>query len=219
VVGGHLFFYDNLARHLDPEQPVYALPAQGTDGRQPPHTTIEAMAVHAIGLMREVQPAGPYALLGFCSGGVIAFEIARQLEARGESASLLALVDSWAPGFGLGSWRNLLFPAGGSRDWRLLQERIYQMVLHPLGLSRLRRFGKLGEAHRWALWSYQPKRLAGAAVLMRPSGSRRARNPALGWDRFVAGGVAVKVLSGQHGDLVKGPGAARLAEELAKWLP
>ena len=38
VDGGHLFFYDNLARHLDPDQPVYGLPAQGTDGRQPPHT-------------------------------------------------------------------------------------------------------------------------------------------------------------------------------------
>jgi len=220
IIGGHLFFYDNLARHLDPDQPVYGLPAQGIDGRQPPHATIEAMATHAIRLMREVQPAGPYALLGYCSGAVVAFEMARQLEAQGESAALLALVDSAAPapGFRLRSWGMLLFDADRSTDWRLLQERIYHLLLHPFGLGRLRRFTKLGEAHRWALWSYRPKRLAGRAVLVRPSGSVHSPNPALGWDRFVAGGVEVAVLSGQHGDLVKGPGAARLAKELAKWL-
>jgi len=55
-------------------------------------------------------------------------------------------------------------------------------------------------------------------VLIRPSGSTQSRNPALGWDRFVAGGVEVAVLSGQHGDLIKGPGAAHLAKELMKWL-
>jgi len=92
------------------------------------------------------------------------------------------------------------------------------MMLHPLGLGRLRRFAKPGEAHRWALWSYRPKRVAGRAVLIRPSDSAHSRNPALGWDRFVAGGVEVAVLPGQHGDLVKGPGAAHLAKELTKWL-
>ena len=145
--------------------------------------------------------------------------MARQLEAQGESAALLALVDSGAPGFSLRAWGNLLFPADdGGRDWRLLQERIYHLLLHPFGLTRLRRFTKLGEAHRWALWSYRPKRLAGRMVLVRPSDSQHSPNPALGWDRFVAGGVEVKVLSGQHGDLVKGEGAARLADELVKWL-
>ncbi len=219
VDGGHLFFYDNLARHLDPDQPVFGLPARGTDGREPPHTTIEAMAAHAIRLMRELQPAGPYDLLGYCSGGVVAFEMVRQLEAQGESATRLALVDSWAPRFSVRSWGNLLFPAERRRDWRMVQERVYQLVLHPLGLGRLRQFAKIGEAHRWALWSYRPKRIVGKAVLLRPSRlTRRPPDSALGWDQFVAAGVEVRVLSGQHGDLVKGSGAACLANELTKWL-
>jgi hypothetical protein len=63
IAGGNLFYYDHPARHLEDEQPVYGLPARGTDGRQPPHERMEELAAHGIGLMRAVQPEGPCALL------------------------------------------------------------------------------------------------------------------------------------------------------------
>ena len=218
VEGGHLFFYDNLARCLNPDQPVYGLPAQGTDGREPPHTSIEAMATHAIRLMREVQPDGPYSLLGYCSGAFVAFEMACQLEAQGEKVKRLVLVDSVAPGTNWRSWTLLALDAARGRNRRVLQERIYHQVLHPFALGRFRRLTKLGEAHRWAQWSYRPRHFAGPAVLLRPSNNRSSRDTALGWRRWVGGGVDVRRLAGSHGALITVNGAVHLAAELEQWL-
>jgi len=218
VAGGHLYFYDNLARYLDSEQPVYGLPAQGTDSHDRPHTTIEAMAGHAIRLMREVQDVGPYSLIGYCSGGVLAFEMARQLQAQGETVGQLVLVDSVAPGTHLRSLGRIAVEAARGTNRRLFQERVYQLLLHPLRLGRLRRLEKLGEAHRWALWSYRPGPYAGRAVLIRPSNHRNARDPALGWRRYVQGGLEVRTLAGSHGDLVTVQGAAHLAAEIKRLL-
>jgi amino acid adenylation domain-containing protein len=91
---GDVFCYMNLARHLGQDQPFYALEPRGLDGVEEPFETVEAMAAHYIDTVRTVQPRGPYALGGLCFGGVIAFEMAQQLRAKGESVCLVALLDS-----------------------------------------------------------------------------------------------------------------------------
>ena len=61
--------------------------------------TIEETASQYLQLIREIQPSGPYVLLGWCNGGTLAFEIARQLEEAGEVVSRVFLVDAWIPGY------------------------------------------------------------------------------------------------------------------------
>ena len=61
--------------------------------------TIEEAAAQYLRLIREIQPGGPYALLGWCNGGTLAFEIARQLEEAGEVVSLVFLIDTWIPDY------------------------------------------------------------------------------------------------------------------------
>src|SRR6266567_3409711 len=58
--------------------------------------TLEIMATAYIESMRAVQPEGPYLLGGFCGGGVIAFEIAQQLRAKGQVVDLLVLLEPGA---------------------------------------------------------------------------------------------------------------------------
>ncbi|HEV7222112.1 MAG TPA: condensation domain-containing protein, partial [Pirellulales bacterium] len=91
--GGTVFCYRELARHLDPRRPLYGLQARGIDGRQTPHSRIEDMAGDYISAMRAVQPVGPYLLAGWSLGGILAFEMARQLAAGGHSTALLAVID------------------------------------------------------------------------------------------------------------------------------
>ena len=86
-------FCRNLARHLGPDQPFYAIPPHGLDGGSVPPTT-EAMAADRVIALREFQPHGPYRLGGFCWGGLIALEMARLLEAQGEKVEALLLIDS-----------------------------------------------------------------------------------------------------------------------------
>ena len=94
---GTILFYYDLARELGPDQPVYALQAQGLYGRHPPHKRIEEMAAHYLHEIRTVQPSGPYSLAGFCFGAILAFEMAQQLRQQGEEVALLASFDGGRP--------------------------------------------------------------------------------------------------------------------------
>lgn len=95
-IGGG-FYCINLARHLGADQPFYVLePYKFEDLPVPP--TFEAMAAAHIEALRAFQPEGPYLLGGFCNGGLMAYEMARQLEAQGQAVELLALIDPASPG-------------------------------------------------------------------------------------------------------------------------
>ena len=99
AAAGNVFFYSDLARHLGPDQPFYGLQAQGLDGDQEPCTRVEEMASHYIKEICTVQPEGPYLLGGLSFGGIMAYEMAQQLQAQGQKVGLLVLFDTWGPGY------------------------------------------------------------------------------------------------------------------------
>lgn len=87
----------NVAPLLDRDLPLYGLLAAGLLPDQEPDQTIEQMAARYIKVIQRVQPAGPYYIGGFCFGGVIAYEIARQLEQLGEKTALLVIIEGSTP--------------------------------------------------------------------------------------------------------------------------
>jgi acyl transferase domain-containing protein/thioesterase domain-containing protein/acyl carrier protein len=93
AVEGDGFYCYNLARHLGPEQPMYAIAPLGLDGSDVP-VTIEEMARVHLADIRRLQPHGPYYLGGYCASGVIAYEIARLLAEAGEPVPLVILIDA-----------------------------------------------------------------------------------------------------------------------------
>lgn len=97
AAGANVLIYRPLANHLDAEQPVYALQALGLDGLTMPLTRVEEMAAYYLKEIRTVQPNGPYYLAGGSFGGLVAFEIAQQLQAEREQVAMLALLDTYCP--------------------------------------------------------------------------------------------------------------------------
>jgi amino acid adenylation domain-containing protein len=96
-VGGNVVSFAPLATHLGPDVSFYGLQAVGLDGLRPPLRSVEEMAARYIGEIRRAHPRGPYALGGASFGGLVAYEMAVQLEAEGERVSLLALFDTDFP--------------------------------------------------------------------------------------------------------------------------
>jgi acyl transferase domain-containing protein len=94
---GNVLNFRDLALRLGKDQPSFGLQAAGLDGSVSPHASIEEMARHYIVEIKRVQPEGPYLLGGFSGGGVIAYEMALQLKARGEEVALLAFIDTMCP--------------------------------------------------------------------------------------------------------------------------
>ncbi|WP_333736082.1 amino acid adenylation domain-containing protein [Streptomyces sp. IBSBF 2806] len=87
--------YSGLLRHLDAGRPVYALQSRGLEDPAALVPDLAAMARDHVAQLRSVQPHGPYHLLGWSMGGILAHEAARLLRAEGEEVALLALLDSY----------------------------------------------------------------------------------------------------------------------------
>jgi thioesterase domain-containing protein/acyl carrier protein len=95
--GGHVFCYAPLVERLDADQPVYGIAARALEPGGRLEDSIEALAADYVRAIRAVAPAGPYRLLGMSSGGLVAFEMARQLRAANEAVDMLALLDTSVP--------------------------------------------------------------------------------------------------------------------------
>lgn len=135
---GGPFYCFPLARALEPDQPFYVLdPYRLEDLKTLP--TLEAMAAAHIEALRAVQPEGPYLLGGFCDGGLVAYEMACQLHAQGQTVDLLVLVDPVAPATrgrlqlvrGLINFLGNLMELGQDKrlDWFLWLRHIYNYLL------------------------------------------------------------------------------------------
>ncbi len=94
--GLNVLLFNALAVNMDADQPVYGLQAKGLNGIDEPLDSIEAIADHYVSAIMAQNPDGPYALAGYSFGGIIAYEMTRQLEARGKTVKMLAMFDTYA---------------------------------------------------------------------------------------------------------------------------
>ena len=100
--GGNVLDYFKLSSYMDKDRPFYGIQARGLDGKNILSPTIEEMALHYISQIKMVQPQGPYFIGGYCLGGVVAFEMARQMEAVGDHIAFLAMISAYRPN---ANWR------------------------------------------------------------------------------------------------------------------
>jgi len=94
--GGNALCYLDLVRCLGADRPFYGFQTPGLYGERALYTRIEDLAAHYIEAMRTIQPEGPYILGGWSVGGIIAYEMAQQLNAQNQRVSQLLLLDSGA---------------------------------------------------------------------------------------------------------------------------
>jgi acyl transferase domain-containing protein/thioesterase domain-containing protein/acyl carrier protein len=93
-VGGSVLRYESLAKQFPDNQPIYAIESRGLNGRRTDFS-VNTMARHYIAQIREQQSQGPYFVAGHSFGGLVAYEIARQLTAQNETMGLVGLIDTY----------------------------------------------------------------------------------------------------------------------------
>jgi thioesterase domain-containing protein len=93
-LGGRASF-SQLAKHIGTRNPVYGIQAKGVDGLEEPLDRIENMSEFYLDALKQLQPQGPYILIGYSFGGLVALEMAQQLVEEGEIIALLMLVDTY----------------------------------------------------------------------------------------------------------------------------
>jgi acetoacetyl-CoA synthetase len=105
-LGGTVTELCELVGHIQTSHPIYGIQWRGLDGSEVPDSSIEDMAQFFIDAIQRVHPNGPYLLAGLSLGGMIMLEVAARLSGQGESAALLAFIDTYpAPRYWpLGGW-------------------------------------------------------------------------------------------------------------------
>ncbi len=244
-VTGQVLFYRDLARHLTPDQPLYGLQPLLRDGEHPCHESIEAMATHYIREMRQLQPQGPYHLMGYSLGGVIAFEIAQQLLQQSQTVALLGMVDN----------RSLL----GFEEFTYIQLKPFRqkLLLHlsklltlpwhqkiPYFLKQCRykldspaenystmtaselMGTKISEHHSELLERYMPQPYAGSITLFLAKDEPKEADPEfikyydaeLGWSKLTTQTIDTYEIPGRHFTIVKEPYVQFLAKQVENCL-
>jgi len=99
-----------LAEHIQANHPVYGIQAKGVDGNEEPLDSVEDMADSYLGALEQSHPDGPYILIGYSFGGLVALEMAQRLLHNGKTVPLLVLVDTYPhPRYLSSSLRRRLF--------------------------------------------------------------------------------------------------------------
>ncbi len=241
--GGGFFRYQTLVEELSLGRKSYGIRAPAE-----PFNRMEAMASLYVEEMRRLQPKGPYHLLGYCFGGVVAYTMAEQLHRMGEQVAFLGLIEASAPlesPSPLESPRHLLEFSRNALDWaagfvgwptakkqawvkRQLrsvtqiargQEHGYTMDDFLEKPERQGEYRKFVEAHWEALMHYEPKSHPCRATLLRVRGNDlRAFEHDLGWGELCELGVDVEIVTGRHGEIFNRPHLSILANALRRRL-
>jgi len=94
-LGGSVIDFYQLVKYIDSPQPIYGMQARGIDGVDEPFDRIEDLAQFYLNAIKEIQPRGPYYLVGYSLGGLVTLEMAQRLTQGGEQVALLALLESY----------------------------------------------------------------------------------------------------------------------------
>lgn len=237
-VGGNVLGFHSLARHLKADLPVYGIQAHGLIPGRKAVLRIHEMAAQHIEDIQAVSPEGPYNLLGYSYGGLVAYEIAQQLRAAGHQVGFLAMLDTRHP-----------HQCANRPDWTTLHRWIYWRVRETCHRvydrnDRIRYLlGRFKAQFLSARYTYNLDKglstisvtardvttinyTAGLNYIVRPYPGElvlfRAEEDSplekrlpfdLGWETFPAG-LTVKMLAGTHGELLEEPNIPLLAAEI-----
>ena len=95
--GGLSWCYSGLLQHIRADYPIYGLQARSFNQPEALPQTLHEMVADYLGQIRAIQPAGPYHLLGWSFGGLVAYSLASHLQLQSEKVALLVLLDSYPP--------------------------------------------------------------------------------------------------------------------------
>lgn len=214
--GGSVLGYSKLANWLGPDQPLYGLQAKGFNDNQEPYDRIEDMARTYLKEIQSIQPHGPYYLLGYSFGGIVAYELACQVKDKGENVALLAILDAYALSRSRAIkqlWRpnNLVkfisnVPSWLIDQWQIRYSRGYEQDI-PIAHKRV------FQAHVKSLSKYHPRIFDGKITLFRvPTMSLfRSFDPELGWEELAKGGIETHLIPSSHSNLLDDPYVENLA--------
>ncbi|MEV6275315.1 amino acid adenylation domain-containing protein [Nocardia sp. NPDC051832] len=228
-IGGIAWSFAGLAAHLDPDRPIYGLQSPALSSAAPLPDSIESWAARYVDQIRTVQPEGPYHLLGWSLGGVLAHAMAVQLQEQGEKVALLAMLDTHHPHAALAptevSLPDLLGgllgtdPADLETPLDLPHLADYLSTLPEpfasIGAPRIQRALTAAESSATLLAAHHPARFDGDLVYF--TATDNANSTAATWTPAITGSVHNHPVPATHWRMTTDPALRHIAKVLDEW--
>ncbi len=225
AVTGHVAHYRALASAMAARglrRPVFGIQARGLGTEERSAANLEEMARDYVEELLRHRPSGPYLLGGWSMGGVVAFEMARQLEAAGKTVEAVLLFDSFAPGKAQApdlSDESIarmmgpdLLPPDGSPEQAPLSSMAAALASNPQAVQR---FVEVIRSNVLAVVRHQPVSYGGRVILVRARDARGGAEVDHGWERLVHGTLERHDIPGDHHGILRPPHLEGLLEVLS----
>lgn len=238
--GLNVLNFMNLVKYFDEDQPIYGI--EGTTKEYNEwYDSIEAMAAHYVDSIVKTHPKGPYALAGFSFGGVVAFEMARQLKEQGKTVSLIGLLDTYVdPSYYYASfsrkklvryydqtYRRIVFfkemltslkglklRFNSKKDYLLKKYFGLKNILSPEEALVLEQFTKANSMVEKIVNRYhlKPQKIEVDLFRAKDDNTYKLDATHLGWEKIALNGVNIHNISGNHLDIIAPPNDKVLAK-------
>ena len=231
--GGIVVCYQAMSRLMPDDQPLFGIRARGLFGAEDLPESLSEMASEYVDAIRSVQPSGPYLIGGWSLGGVIAFEVAQQLTAAGDSINQLIMLDTTVPSeeddesgreYGIEMTFGELADLPAEEQLPYLFEHAKKVGVvdnetpDALIVQILEDLKRLFHHHVTLANDYSLQSYPGTITMFRPDDApvEVAIAPDRGWKSYA--NVVVESVPGQHHSMVKRPHVDILAEKLTRIL-
>jgi amino acid adenylation domain-containing protein len=212
--------YMGLSNYLHTDQPLYGVQARGLDGTSPLASSLDEMVSDYLEHMRRVQPKGPYCLLGWSLGGIVAHSMAVRLEHQGEKVALLALLDS-TPLVGSNAF--------AEKENQLDKAMVKDVFAHHYGNELvssmdehlLEKTEEILKNNSHIIKDYSPSQYGGDALLFRATVAEAEDETLVSpdaWNPYVCGNIEVCNVHCSHGEMLKPESTALIGPILARKL-
>ena len=228
--GGAVITVRHLAAAVGPDQPVYALWYPAMHGPPDAAGSLEEIAAECAAAIRAARPDGPYFLFGHSLGGIVVYEVARQLAAAGGEIGLVVLADGPHPRIADREWRR-------RRTVRCRAKRLASREGPAMIARRMRRLLDRGGTPTPTVYipgtdipeddaaallrerRYDPGPAAGPVVILASQQfSEWVGSPDLGWGALLRPGWESHEVPGDHNSMIAEPHVHTLAARLAECL-
>ncbi len=234
--GGNVVIYKYLGDALDEDQPLYCLQARGLKSDEQPLRSVEAAAAHYLDAIRQLQPSGPYLLMGHSFGAAVAYEMAQRLAAAGEPAAFLGMLDHPGPNIRidriqwvrhhLGNMTRVTFGQVLGYVWRGIQWRalsilVARRIKAPPSAhagAPARSLAQHLELAMRALGEYVIAPYAGPLTVFRASAGtpKMLADPQGGWAGVALGGIEMVEVPGTHDGMLQLPHVQSLGKAVSR---
>ena len=230
---GHVLSYYKLAAGLPADYPVYGLQIDGLGSNGKPYYSLKDMARYYAGEIRKFKPYGPYYLGGYCFGGLVAYEVARELKSQGQEVDMVFLIGSRFP---LNNFPKIIIGENETVPIieKTLKSKGFFLKKRLLKFAWLKVF-QLYRSKNWVLpkrikdyklihhemiANHHPQSYDGDVILIQPdSKSHKEHIRTLNsWKKLVTGKVHDYRVAGDQAELLKAPAVDELTSLIGKLL-